>query len=199
MTVTEPQPAEPKDKRRWFRFSRRKLLVFTFLFVVSGICLALRSFWLPLSWTADYDRERCTKIVKAIEADPQHLLGKPLEEVAKELGLEGVPWDDVSFQEPPDHSSRMYHFRGFALHVTLKRLPAGITPSSKEARSTTSAELQRHGVLWLAFWHPFVRIDGISDRKERMKQYWKAELEAWESGTAEMRREMERERQSNGK
>jgi hypothetical protein len=187
MTATEPQPAEPKAKRRWFRFSRRKLLVLTLLFVVSGLWLALRSFGLPLSWTADYDKESYTQIRRAIDADQRHLLGKSLDEVTKEFSLEDVPWDDGSFQQPPG-MYRIYHFRGFAFYVTLELLPAGITPNSDKPWSSTGEELQRHGVLWLADQSPFVLIDGISDRKERMKRYWKAIDEECERINAEMDR-----------
>jgi hypothetical protein len=187
MIATEPQLAEPKATRRWFRFSRRKLLVLTLLFVVSGIGLAFWTLGLPLSWTADYDRDRYTRIHRAIQADPQHLLGKSFDEVAKEFSLEGVPWDDGAFQQPSG-MFRIYHFRGFALYVTLELLPAGITPNSPKPWSSTVEGLQRHGVLWLAHQDPVVRIDGISSRKERMERYWKAIDEECERINAEMER-----------
>jgi hypothetical protein len=50
-------------------------------------------------------------------------------------------------------------------------------------------------VLWLAHQYPFVRIDGVSDRKERMRRFWKVVEEECERINAEM----ERERQRNGR
>ena len=191
MTTTEPQPAESKGKRRWFRISQRKLLVLTLLFVVSGIGFALWSLGLPLSWTADYDKDRYTEIRRAIEADPQHLLGKSLDEVTKTFGLENVPWDEsYSFQAPPGEN-RIYHFRGFALYVFL----SGVTPHNEYQSSSTGADLQRHGVR-LEHFRPYVRIDGISDGKERMKRYWKALDEVFKRLNAEM--EQKRQKRQNG-
>ena len=187
MIATEPQPAEPKARRWGFRFSGWKLLVLTLLFVVSGIGLALWSLGLPLSWTAGYDRERYAQIRRAIEADPKHLLGKSFDEVTKELRLEDVPWDDAAFQQPPG-MFRIYHFRGFALYVTLELLPPGIMPNSNTSWTGTGDELDRRGVLWLAHQDPSVQVDGIPDRKGRMERYWKAVDDACKRINAEMDR-----------
>jgi hypothetical protein len=159
------------------------LLVLSLLFAVSGIWLALRNLSLPLSWTADYDKERYNQIRRVIEADPQHLLGKSLEEVTKKLRLEDVPWDDFGIQQLLS-TTRIYHFRGFALYVHLQLRPPGTPKSNKRWEW---ADFQSHGVLWLANWKPFVRIDGISDAKERMKQFWKAADEECERVNAEMK------------
>jgi hypothetical protein len=158
------------------------------LFVLLGICFAFWCLGLPPSWTADYDKDRYTQIRKAIEADQQHLLGKSLDDVSKELSLEDVPWDDDDSFQRAAGTYRIYHFRGFALYVTLELLPAGITPRSIERGSYTEAELQRHGVLWLAHQYPFVRIDGIRDGKERMKRIRKAVDEECERINAEMKK-----------
>ena len=187
MTATESRPAEPNAERRWFRFRRRNLLVLALTFVGSGIGAALWSSGLPLSWTADYDKERYTEIRRAIEADPRHLLGKPFDEVAKAFGLDDVPWDDVAFQQPSG-MARVYHFRGFALYVTLEALPAGVTPGREKTRALTPEELQRPSVLWLAHQDPSVQIDGIRGRKERMERYWKLINEECERINAEMDR-----------
>ena len=194
MTSTDLQLAQPKAERRWSPFSWRKLFVFMVLSVACGIGLALWSPGLPLSWTADYDRERYTEIRRAIDADPQHLLGKPFDEISRKLRLEDIPWDDIAIQQEPG-MVRRYHFRGFALDVTLERLPAGITPDRKMSWTATGEELDRHGMLWLAHQYPCVRIDGVSDRKERMRRFWKEVEEACEDINAEM----ERERQRNGR
>ena len=194
MTPTDLQPAQPKAERRWSPVGWRKLFVFTVLFVACGIGLALWSLGLPLSWTADYDRERHAEIRGAIDADPQHLLGKPFDEVSRKLRLEDVPWDDIALQREPG-MVRLYHFRGFSLDVTLERLPAGITPDRKTPWTATGEDLDRHGVLWLAHQYPSVRVDGVGDRKERMRRFWKVVEEECERINAEM----ERERQGNGR
>jgi hypothetical protein len=140
-----------------------------------------------VSWTADYDGKRYTQIRRAIDADPKHLLGKSLDEISRKLRLEDVPWDDAACQQEPG-MYRIYHFRGFALHVTLERLPAGMTPDSRTPWTSTGNELERHGVFWLAHQYPCLKIDGISDGKERMKRYWKAIAEECERINAEMQK-----------
>lgn len=194
MAAIDPKPAEPKANRRLFRFSRPKLLVLTLLFVVSGIWIAVWNLQLPVSWTADYDKERYTQIRRVIADDQQHLLGKSLDEVSKAISLENVSWDDGGFQQPSG-MYRIYHFRGFAFYVTLEALPVGIKPDSNTPWSSTEEELQRHGKLWLADQYPFVQIDGINDGKERMKRHWKAIDEECEQINAKMKRE----RQKNGR
>ena len=189
MTATEPQPAEPRRKCRWFRFSRWRLLILLAIFVVSGIWLSLWGFAfpkLPLSWTADYDKDRYNQIRRAIEADPQHLLGKSLDEAAKELHLENVRWDDFSFQEL-NTATRIYHFRGFALYLPLQFLPARMTPNGNEGWSR--ANLKRPGKPWLNGWKPFVEIDGIRDGKERMYRHAKAFNERLEREAEEEKQE----------
>jgi hypothetical protein len=194
MTTADPQPAESKAKRWWFRLNGRKSLVFVLLFVVSGIWLAL---WrleiqmLPLSWTADYDRDRYTQIQRAIRADKQRLLGKSFDEVSNQFGLAGIPWDDASFQQMPPTQYRIYHFRGFAFHVTVDLQLPEHSPVRQKG-SYTFAELQRHGVLRLAHQRPFVRVDGIHDGKERMKRLWKAIDEECERINAQMEQERQR-------
>jgi len=192
MATIDPSPAEPKANHRWFRFSRPQLLVLCVLFLVSGIWIAVWKLEFPLSWTADYDKERYTQIRRVISDDQTHLLGKSLDEVSKAISLENVSWDDAAFQQPSG-MYRIYHFRGFAFHVTLEILPVGITPDSNTRWSSTEQELQRHGKLWLAHQYPFVRIDGISDGKERMKRYWKAIDEECERINARMKRESQKD------
>jgi hypothetical protein len=186
MTPSAPECAQT-TKSRFFRFGWRNVLVLTVLFVACGFGLALWSLGFPVSWTADYDGKRYTQIRRAIDADPQHLLGKSFDEISRKLRLEDVPWDDAAVQQEPG-MYRIYHFRGFALHVTLECLPAGITPNSRAPWTSTGEELERHGVLWLAHQYPCITIDGISDGKERMKRYWKAIDEACERINAEMRK-----------
>ncbi|MHB8902481.1 MAG: hypothetical protein ACYC6Y_27280 [Thermoguttaceae bacterium] len=193
MAATQRQLDAPQAKSRRFRFAWLKLLVLTLLFAASGVGLAVWVQGLPTSWTADYDKERYTQIRGAIVADTNHLLGKSLDEVTKALSLEDVPWDDSAVQREPG-MNRIYHFRGFALHITLQLLPPGITPDSNQPWSANGEELRRHGVLWLAHGQPFVQIDGINDRQERMKRFWKAVDEECERINARMAREAQRNR-----
>ena len=196
MTTTESQPAETKKKSPWFRFAWLKFFIITLLLLAFVICLIISIFGLPLAWTADYDKERYTQIRRAIDADPQHLLGKSLDEVTKEFNLEEVPWDDAAVQQESG-MFRIYHFRGFALYITLTRLPVGITPDSKRSWTASGLDLQHHGVLWLANQYPSVHIDGISDGKERMKLYWEAIDQECERINAEMKKSREEKKRRN--
>ena len=187
MTPTATEFAQTKAKRPWFRFRWRTVFVYTLLFVACGIGLAVWSLGLPVSWTADYDRERYHQIRRAIGADPEHLLRTPFDDFSRKLRLEDVPWDDAAWKHEPG-MFRIYHFRGFALYVTLHRLPAGITPVGPTPWTLWSDELEGHGVLWLAHQIPVVRIDGVSDAKERMERYWKDVDEEFKRVNVEMRK-----------
>jgi len=196
MVAIHPQSDAPQPKSRPFRFTRSKLLVLTLLFAASGIGLAVWNRGLPPSWTADYDKERYTQIRSAIAADKEHLLGKSFEEVSKQLDLEDVPWDDGSVQNAGQY--RIYHFRGFAFYVNVDlQLP---TDSPVRNRQYTGEELQRYGVLQLSHQHPVVRIDGLNDRQERMKRFWKAVDESCERINAKAEKaEMELRREQSRK
>ena len=186
---TEDELAEPVVKRPRLRFRWWKLLCLTLLLTGCAIGFTAWTVGLPPSWTADYDRTRYRQIQSAIEADPQHLLNRRYDEVSRELRLEDVPWDDVAMQRPAG-MCRMYHFRGFRMHMTLELLPPGITPSSHEQWNATTEELERHGTLWLAHNAPFVLPDGIQTQKERMERYEKEMDEMCRRMNAEMARRM---------
>lgn len=164
--------SQPKSGR--FRFTWPKLLVLTLLFAASGfIWFAVWAvlFGLPPTWTnIDYDKERYRQIRNAIAADPKHLLGKYLDEVTKSLSLEDVPWDDASAGVQHMGQFRIYHFRGFALYVTVDLPPPRDLPVSKKRRYAEE-DLPRPR---LTYSPPRVRIDGLNDRQERMKRFWKA-------------------------
>jgi hypothetical protein len=153
--------------------------IFLIAYSVGSLCLLVPS--LPPAWTADYDRARYTQISDAIANDEYRRLGKPFDEVATELGLEEVPWDKGFGQSGED---RIYHFRGFALYINLVDSPRGLT--------SHGADVDRRGVQWISP-YPFVRIDGISDRNERMEQYW----EACNDECNRINREVQLERQRN--
>ncbi len=117
-----------------------------------------------------------------------------LDEVVRQLGLENVPWD-AGFTMMPDGEHRIYHFRGFALYISLRLFPPGIRPDSGERWTSSGEELHRHGVLWLYHFYPALHVDGIDDPKERMRLHWKAIDEECERINAKM----ERERQRSGR
>jgi hypothetical protein len=194
MTSADLSLAEPKAERRWFPFLWRTLFVVTLVFVECGIGLALLNPRLPLSWTADYDRGRYAEIRRAIDSDPRQLGSRPFDEVSRKLRLEEVPWDDVSLQELPG-TVRLYHFRGFSLQINVGRLPPGITPDDiGKVRWTDSIEeLNRHGVLWTGQQAPWLRIDSVGDRKERMRRFWRDA----EEGCKRINAEMERKRRGD--
>jgi hypothetical protein len=173
MASTDDEVPRSCPKRRWFRFRWYHVCIGLLLFVVSGFGCALLILGNPRFWTFDYDRTRYNQIRRAIDADSNHLRGRPLDEIVKTLGLENVPWDDGNVQNEPG-SYRIYHFRGFSLNVTLEQWPEGVRPHSVVGRSFTSEELQRPTVLWLGSYDPFILVDGIPDREERMRRFWKA-------------------------
>ena len=171
MVAIQPQSDAPQPKSRWFRLTWPKLLVLTLLLAASGIGLAVWSVGLPLFSTADYDKERYRQIYFSIAADPKHFSGKYFDDAIKELGLEDVPWDDSAAQRFPG-MERFYHFRGFALHISLETLPPGIIPAKNYRTLTPNGEYPPIiGVLRLRY-QPGVEIDGL-ERQERMKGFWK--------------------------
>jgi hypothetical protein len=137
-------------------------------FVLVGLGLSLVA---NVVCGVDYDQKRHDEIKTYIEADKDQRLGKALDDVLKDLKLDNVPWNK-GYTNYPRGELRIYHFRGFYLVVHLELLPKGIKPGSNEPYSYTTAELEDSGVRWLAAFYPFVRVDGIGDSTERMKQYW---------------------------
>jgi hypothetical protein len=190
-----PSQAKPQTEAWSSWRTDRTLLAITALIVIlySIASLLVLLPTLPSTWTVDFDRNRYAEIYGTIKADKQHLLGKSLEEATRAFGLDNIPWDDGAFQQESG-MFRIYHFRGFALYITLNRLPAGITSNSNQPWRSTGEELQRHGVLWLAGQIPFVRADGINDPKERMKRYWHAIDEECIRINAEMKKNSEQTR-----
>ena len=159
--------------------TRRFLLVgIACLAVVCGLALTVWATGLPLSWTADYDRAQYNRIVSAIAADPKHLGGRRLYDVAHQLGFEDVPWDDGSVQNRAG-SMRIYHFRGFALWVTLDYMRDGVTEDMMLERGSAEEKLQARDLLRINLnVPPSVWIDGLASREERMRIFWAREEEA---------------------
>jgi hypothetical protein len=183
---TDPEFSEQRSKHQRFRLSRRNRFVLTLLFGVFGIWFALRSLGDPRVWIIDCDRERYFQIRKALDADPDHLYDKTLDEIIKKLALENVPWDDVPTNN--DDPCRIYHFRGFALYVTLESLPAGLTRDMRKGRGLNEEEIHRPKVWWIAGDRPFILLDGIRDREQRMKNYRDSERKMLEEINAGMRK-----------
>lgn len=177
MRAPSPETAGSKvgDQRHPRR--RRVLFGIACLSIVSGVALSIWVFGIPLSWTADYDRASYARIKHAIAADPQHFCGKRLYDVLRELGLENAHWDDGNVQNLPG-SSRLYHFRGFALYVSLDYMAEGVTEDMLLERGSPSEQLRGRDLLRIdPHIRPFVLIDGISNRQERMRRFW-AEVDA---------------------
>jgi hypothetical protein len=137
-------------------------------------------------WIIDCDRERYFQIGNALDADTDHLYGKTLDEVTKELGLENVPRDDVPTSNVDP--CRIYHFRGFALYLTLESLPAGLTREMMKGRVLTEEEVRRPIVCWIARYRPFILPDGVRYREQRMKNYRDSERKMLEEINAGMTR-----------
>jgi hypothetical protein len=151
---------------------RYRLLAVAGLFVVSGVAFSVWAIGLPLSWAADYDRARYARITRAIAADPQHLGGRRLYDAGREVGLEDAPWDDANAQNRPG-SFRIYHFRGFALYVSLEWGRQGLTDNMLLERGSADEKLQARDLLRIDPHNaPYVLIDGLSSREERMRLYW---------------------------
>jgi hypothetical protein len=192
MIAIHPQSNAPQPKSRWSRFTWLKLLVFTLLLAASGIGFVVRSVGLPVYSTADYDRERYRQIYFSIAADPKHFRGTYFDDVIKALRLDDVPWDDIAFQRPPG-MVRIYHFRGFALYISLEDLPPGITPAKNYRSVTPNGEYPPIiGVLRLRN-QPGVEIDGL-DRQERMKRFWAEINEQAEQVNAELKGQRQQSR-----
>ncbi len=173
MGVTAPLAVQTGAERRRFRIGPRTIYVLKLVVVFGGIFLWLRMQGVPVPWAADFDRERYGAMRRVIERDPKRLLDRSFAEVSQLLHLDGVPWDDVAVQQEPG-MFRVYHFRGFALYLTLRRYPPGITPESHTPWTSSGEELDRTGVLWLAHQYPALKIDEVTDRAERLKRFWKA-------------------------
>jgi hypothetical protein len=159
--------------------TRRFLLLgIAWLAVVSGFALYVWATGLPLPWTADYDRASYSRIVKAIAADPKRLCGRRLYDVARELGMDDAPWDDANVQNRPG-SFRIYHFQGFALYVTLEYMRQGLTNNMLLERGSEAEKLRARNLLQINLdIPPYVLIDGLKRREERMRIYWAREEEA---------------------
>jgi hypothetical protein len=143
------------------------------LAVVACLLFVLFVIWargLPPSWVFDYDMPTHAGITKKIAADPQHLCGRRFDDVSRELGLEDIPWDDINFQGPGP--CLMYHFRGFALIVRLEYAREEVTQDTLQKRNSADERLPARELLRIdSHSRPCVRIDGISSREERMRQY----------------------------
>lgn len=172
MRSPAPTAGGSNVKSQWSLRQRSLWLGLAGLAVVSGVALAIWAVGLPPSWTMDYDRTRYARIIKAIAADPQHLCGRRLDDASEELGVEDVPWDDGNVQNVPG-SVRIYHFRGFRVYVTLDYTREGVTQDMLLERGSPEEQLRARDLLRIHPHHPpFVLIDGLRGREERMQQYW---------------------------
>jgi hypothetical protein len=172
--------------------NRRYLLLgIACLAVLFGVAFCVWPTGLLLSWTIDLDRASYARVTRAIAADPQHLGGRRLYDVSRELGVENAPWDDGNLQNRPG-SLRIYHFRGFALWVSLEYMREGLTDNMLLERGSAEEKLQSRDLLRIdPNQPPSIMIDGLSSREERMRLYF----ERAEESAREMNEQMELKRQ----
>lgn len=110
-----------------------------------------------------YDRARYTEMKAALAKD---LRGIPFGDFEGCLGIEGAKWDDIYCIEP-SHTSRLYHFEGFSLSVSLEH---------KNGRLFTDSHF-----------FPALHADGL-DREQRMAEH-NAALDRHFSGRARRHKE----------
>ncbi len=144
-----------------------------------GACLLFVLFvlWargLPRSWVFDYDHAAYADIAKKFTANPQRLAGRRFDDVSRELGLEDIPWDDINFQAPGP--CLMYHFRGFALILRLEysheRVPSETLNKRVSPDKIADERLPYRELLRIdSRSPPYIKIDGIATREERMRQH----------------------------
>jgi len=163
------------ERPKRYRFIRPGLLVLALLLAATGTGLAVWFLVLPVSWTADYDKEMYKQISEAIAADKDHLRGKSFEEVSTQLDLKDVPWDEAGSQ---GGQLRVYHFRGFAFYVLLDR----DAPDYKPSRNGKPLNIDVVRIALTKVW-----IDGLG-RQERMRRIWKSDEEECERINARMKR-----------
>lgn len=163
-------PGPAVEGRRSLR-RRYVVLGIAGLSVAAVVARVILVIWPPLTWVFDYDREAHDRIVAAIASDPQKLCGQRLYDVTRKLGLENVPWDDGNVQNVAG-SYRIYHFRGFSLRLSLDYWGQGITEEILMARGKSAEQSPARDLLRLSSFYPFVWVDGIRTREERMRQYW---------------------------
>lgn len=108
----------------------------------------------------------------AVDGSTNKLLGVSLSDASKLLSLDGAKWDE-GYTSVPLGQLRIYHFRGFYLLLNLQVLPRGITPDSPQPFSLDGeSQLRSNGVWWVANFYPDLQIDGLTDPKKRMSNYW---------------------------
>jgi len=180
-----------KPKRRWLRSEWWKAIAGAIVILAAAAALELWASGLPLSWTAEYDRAKYRQITRAIAADTGRLRHQPFDKVRTAFGLDEAPWDDGIAFQLPEGMYRIYHFPGFAVHITLQRLPIGSSPDHFIRTNWTHDQLEAYGVLWL-FDSPQIRIDGLNSREERMKRHY----EELDQECARINAEMERRRRA---
>jgi len=122
-----------------------------------------------------YDKGRYESMQHVIETGQSNMLGMPFTNAARLLSLEGVAWDR-GYDNYPLGEWRLYHFRGFYLGIHLEVRPPGITPASTQQFSFQDAYLRQTGVWWVGQWRPYLKIDNLTDPKQRMSNHW-AEVE----------------------
>lgn len=186
--MAEPNPYE--SPRLAPGRSRAPIIILAGVACLLFILFVLWARGLPPSWAFDYDQAAYRDITRKI-ADPQRLSGRRFDDVSRELELDDISWDDINFQAPGP--CLMYHFRGFALIVRLEYARDGVIPDTLKKQGSADERLPNRELLRIdSHSRPYIEIDGISTREERMRQY----NERLEAQIEEINREMKSNRQT---
>jgi hypothetical protein len=118
-----------------------------------------------------YDKARFDQVQRTIDGSTNKLLGISLADASKLLSLDGVRWDE-GYTSMSLGQSRIYHFRGFYLLLSLELFPKGSSPEHRPRSFSIDSEFRANGVWWVANFYPALHVDGLDDPKLRMSNYW---------------------------
>ena len=175
MSAPPSAGAQSKGAGRRFLRWRFVLLGIACLFVVFATAVFNCPIEVRRAWILgqEYDKATYAQIRKAIAADQRPFRDKRLADFIRELDLEDIPWDVVMDQNETG-IPRIYHFRGFRLFVGVDLPPDYVQRDyGRILREEGSPEEKRRARDLLRITYgPYILIDGISSRGERMRRYW---------------------------
>jgi hypothetical protein len=131
----------------------------------------------PIAQSAlKYDKARRDEMQSVINSWIRSSKGKTLEipfaQAESQLSLAGVRWSKA-YTNVPDGEMRIYHFRGFYLVLSLRKLMPDKPPT------WTSEDLKKRGQWYVYHFYPALGVDGLDDPEKRMSNYWAALAESF--------------------